>query len=386
MQENKNKNKNENLDQDVKTKLTPDIKIHTIPEKFLKNLPMIKVKKDGKGFLPGGKIKLVNKSLFILIGCALFFLIILALAGWFFVKSINQNKDNNLDLEVKQEQQDEELNLEIQDNNLAQVDICAADNCNACDKEQCLMFSESCRLEIVYEQCADNFNEQCVQEKCVESRAPSAGSGSLIELPVEDNLPEEEINTEPIDFVLAEDIDNDGLSYIEELIWQTDPEQVDTDGDGYLDGKEILSFYSPISATSETLEQANLVDNFVDEEYGFSFLYPKEFNLIQGESANVVIKATTTSEFFNILILDNTTELNNITDWFQEINPNIEFNKNKFVGNLEAVSTTDNLNFYTLLNNKIFVISYGPDFSGQINFMTTFKMMIKSFKFFDSPF
>jgi len=134
------------------------------------------------------------------------------------------------------------------------------------------------------------------------------------------------------------------------------------------------------------LEQANLVDNFVDEEYGFSFLYPKEFNLIQGESANVVIKATTTSEFFNILILDNTTELNNITDWFQEINPNIEFNKNKFVGNLEAVSTTDNLNFYTLLNNKIFVISYGPDFSGQINFMTTFKMMIKSFKFFDSPF
>ena len=186
MQENKNKNKNENLDQDVKTKLTPDIKIHTIPEKFLKNLPMIKVKKDGKGFLPGGKIKRVNKSLLILIGCALIFLIILALAGWFFVKSINQNKDNNLDLEVKQGQQDQQLNLESQDNNLAQVDVCAADNCNACDKEQCLMFSESCRLEIVYEQCADNFNEQCVQEKCVESRAPSAGSGSLIELPVEE--------------------------------------------------------------------------------------------------------------------------------------------------------------------------------------------------------
>ena len=90
MQENKNKNKNENLDQDVETKLTSEIKIHTMPEKFLKNLPMIKVKKDGKGFLPGGKIKLVNKSLFILIGCALFFLIILALAGWFFVKSIKK--------------------------------------------------------------------------------------------------------------------------------------------------------------------------------------------------------------------------------------------------------------------------------------------------------
>jgi len=377
MQENKNKNKNENLAQDVETKLTSEIKIHTMPEKFLKNLPMIKVKKDGKGFLPGGKIKRVNKSLLILIGCALIFLIILALAGWFFVKSINQNKDNNLDLEVKQGQQDQQLNLESQDNNLAQVDVCAADNCNACDKEQCLMFSESCRLEIVYEQCADNFNEQCVQEKCVEGKQ---------ELPVEDNLPEEEIEKEPIDFVLAEDIDNDGLSYIEELIWQTNSEQADTDGDSYLDGKEILSFYSPISATSETLEQAGLTNNFVSEEYGFSFLYPKEFNLIQGESANVVIKATTTSEFFNVLILDNTTELNNIADWFEEINPDIGFNKNKFVGNLEAVSTTDNLNFYALLNNKIFVISYGPDFSGQINFMTTFEMMIKSFKFFDSPF
>ncbi|MFH1456853.1 MAG: hypothetical protein ABIF17_01920 [Patescibacteria group bacterium] len=390
--------KNENLTEDTlsptKNKIENQIqkesvgvleaKIHTMPEKFLKNLSKVKVKKDGEGFLSGKKTKQVNKKFIILISSALIFLIILALVGWLFVKSISQNTDNNFNVEVKEGNEHNQINLN-NNNNADNVEVCGADNCSACDKEQCLMLVESCHSEIVYEMCGENFNEECVVEKCIQGKT---------ELPIEDNLfdeyteetqPQQE-EYEEINFVLAEDQDEDGLSYIEELIWKTNPEEADTDRDGYLDGKEVLNFYNPANEASQTLAQAGLVDNFIDEDQGFSFLYPKDFNLIQSESSNIAIQATTTSEFFNVLILENTTELNNIIDWFKEVNHGIEFNRNKFIGSEDAVSTLDNLNFYALIKNNIFVVSYGPDFSGQINFMTTFEMMVKSFKFFSSPF
>jgi hypothetical protein len=42
------------------------------------------------------------------------------------------------------------------------------------------------------------------------------------------------------------DSDNDGLMDWQETTWQTNPCQADTDGDGYLDGEEVASGYSPV--------------------------------------------------------------------------------------------------------------------------------------------
>jgi len=47
---------------------------------------------------------------------------------------------------------------------------------------------------------------------------------------------------------IALDSDNDGLSDNEENLYGTDPENPDTDGDGYSDGVEVKSGYSPIKA------------------------------------------------------------------------------------------------------------------------------------------
>jgi len=42
------------------------------------------------------------------------------------------------------------------------------------------------------------------------------------------------------------DSDNDGLMDWQETTWQTDPCRADTDGDGYVDGEEVASGYSPL--------------------------------------------------------------------------------------------------------------------------------------------
>ena len=44
---------------------------------------------------------------------------------------------------------------------------------------------------------------------------------------------------------LDSDSDNDGLNYYEEIIYNTNPDIADSDGDGFLDGEEVKSGYNP---------------------------------------------------------------------------------------------------------------------------------------------
>ncbi|MBT4349346.1 hypothetical protein HOD19_01025 [bacterium] len=68
-----------------------------------------------------------------------------------------------------------------------------------------------------YENCQENIETECdVTEGCIE------------------------------DPVTLLDIDNDGLTHQEELLFGTDPNNPDTDGDGYLDGEEVNNGYNPL--------------------------------------------------------------------------------------------------------------------------------------------
>lgn len=49
-----------------------------------------------------------------------------------------------------------------------------------------------------------------------------------------------------LSFELDNDWDNDGLTNREESYWDTDPNNPDTDGDGYLDGEEVASGHDPL--------------------------------------------------------------------------------------------------------------------------------------------
>lgn len=62
----------------------------------------------------------------------------------------------------------------------------------------------------------------------------------------------EEIIKERVGDEVFKDSDKDGISDYDEVnIYSTDPFNVDTDGDGFIDGNEILSGYDPLNAAAE---------------------------------------------------------------------------------------------------------------------------------------
>ncbi|MEK7194669.1 MAG: hypothetical protein AAB667_00170 [Patescibacteria group bacterium] len=61
------------------------------------------------------------------------------------------------------------------------------------------------------------------------------------------------------------DSDKDGLSDIEESYWNTDFQNSDSDGDGFLDGEEVVSGHDPLKpGPDDLLTQANLTEKVTD--------------------------------------------------------------------------------------------------------------------------
>lgn len=61
------------------------------------------------------------------------------------------------------------------------------------------------------------------------------------------------------------DSDKDGLSDLEESYWNTDFQNSDSDGDGFLDGEEVTSGHDPIKpGPDDLLAQSNLTEKITD--------------------------------------------------------------------------------------------------------------------------
>jgi len=69
--------------------------------------------------------------------------------------------------------------------------------------------------------------------------------------------------------VLDSDTDHDGLPDSEESYWDTDFENPDTDGDGFLDGEEVASRHDPtIPGPNDSLVDANLTEKVANLALG----------------------------------------------------------------------------------------------------------------------
>ncbi|MCX6745573.1 MAG: hypothetical protein NTX00_00975 [Candidatus Parcubacteria bacterium] len=344
---------------EAKPKFEP-YEIHVMPTKFHKYLG---VKRGGLG-----KIILIGLSiLFVLGGTALGALYYLNLLGpkpaAQPVLNLNQPVNVNLNQNVNQanananlnQNQNINANLNVNQNENLNVNLNANANAN---------FNANLNLN-------QNINQNANLNLNTNVNAPSAQ-------PV-------------ITYKSSLDSDSDGLTDVEEEIYGTEKRKPDTDGDGYLDGAEVINLFNPKVGGGALLETSGLVNKYSNPLFNYEILQPSIWLAKPNdESLREVIFQSSTGEYVEVLVADNPDKLD-LVQWYLLESPAADLNqlqKETTKNGYQALISADHLNYYlidTQNPDKVYVITYNIGDKKEVNFLTTFLMMKNSFKLISQP-
>jgi len=355
---------------------TQNVKVHAMPNKFLSNRGAKRT-----SALPGARTQPASgsgfkKSIIIGVIVGVIVLCLLGLGGWFLIKTIqtpapNPNLDSTtpafLENNVAEPESEPEPEPEPQE-------ICSADNCGACLPAQCNILEPDCHLE---DRClrygvSDGDYNQCPDYICLFG-------------PVEEDEEEEE-ESENQGLMPGPDSDSDLLTDVEEGVWAANPLKDDTDSDGYKDGEEIKNFYDP-SSPGRKLGDSGLINNFSNPDYGYTIYYPS-FWMIEGSESNPdrVRFKSSTGEFIQVIVQENYGGFLTAKEWYLTQNPNVSENELEeiLIGNWSGIQSPDKLNSYLVNNNYIYTITYNIGLKTELNYSTTYQVMLESFRLFES--
>lgn len=186
------------------------------------------------------------------------------------------------------------------------------------------------------------------------------------------------------------DTDNDGLTNVEETLYGTNPNNPDTDGDGYIDGErvqtdgtiigELVNLYDPTKAGAK-LEGSTLVKRVEDTAKTYSLLVPTSWTTNESSGLLVITPVQQTGEFFQVRAYDNTSN-QTPKQWYQTNNPQANVNNVRTMAfnGLEALISEDWSTVYYFHGTKVYGLTYTTGSLSQANYWTTFDMMMRSFQ------
>lgn len=184
-------------------------------------------------------------------------------------------------------------------------------------------------------------------------------------------------------FLPALDIDQDKLTDVEEELYGTELRKPDTDGDGFLDGDEVMNLYSPLLAGNNFLKDSPAVNAYTNEEFAFDLLYPSSWLAKATDASKREIMFTSaTGEYFTLNIFDDADNAS-LSQWVLDNQPGINANElisGKTRSGLQMLTSPDGMLafIYAPTQSRIYQLKYIPGTVQRLNFLTTFVMMSKS--------
>jgi len=175
----------------------------------------------------------------------------------------------------------------------------------------------------------------------------------------------------------SKDTDEDGLTDSEEAVYQTKVNVKDTDGDSYYDGAEVAAGFDPAKGSGAKLADSTAMKAYSNSSAGYSAFYPAGWAAgATGEGGSDVLFTSTTGEFIQISVQENTARLP-VLDWYLSQSPAIDQTKVStiVINGKSAVLSPDNLNVYIGDGGRIIILTYNPGTKTQISFNSTFKYM-----------
>ncbi|MCX6744249.1 MAG: hypothetical protein NTX82_01860 [Candidatus Parcubacteria bacterium] len=188
-----------------------------------------------------------------------------------------------------------------------------------------------------------------------------------------------------INYITSADADLDRLTDTEEDLYTTEKRKPDTDGDGYLDGDELVGGYNPKEGGGAALATSGLVNKYSNPLFNYEILYPKDFLAKPTDSSlNEVIFQSSTEEYFAVSVEDNP-EQTDLVNWYLAQSPGADLNSLEKITTKKgytALISPDKLTYYLQVSdklNQVFMISYNIGTLKEVNFLTTLQMMVNSF-------
>ncbi len=180
------------------------------------------------------------------------------------------------------------------------------------------------------------------------------------------------------------DTDQDGLTDIEEtLLYSTNKNEFDTDGDGYSDKQELLNLYNPSGLAPIRLIDSGNVKDFENKNYKYKIYYPTKWKVksLDGSEKEVLFTSTT-GEFIEVIVTENTKNLS-LDEWFKQNFGEQVFKtvlRVKTKSGLVGLRSLDRRTVYFARGKYIFAITHNIGTKKQMDYGVTFEMMVKSFR------
>lgn len=214
------------------------------------------------------------------------------------------------------------------------------------------------------------------------------GINELITPPADNDLtdlaatstPEEIEQNLTTGFVAGLDSDNDALTNAEEILIGTATSTPDTDGDGYLDGAEILNLYDPAGPGKLTANPN--IAFYENATFNYSVLYPKVWTVTVNGGDDSIMFRTTDNQFLQIIVQLNIGQ-EPLDQWYlNQLGAETINDSDRLSGaNWQGVKSSDGLSLYLMdpQQEYIFTLAYNPGESNILEYQNIFNMMIRSF-------
>ena len=206
---------------------------------------------------------------------------------------------------------------------------------------------------------------------------------SMIILP---EAPEEETPVEVIEeetvILPAPDTDADKLTDREELVYGTSPAIADSDLDGYDDGSEVLSLYSPARGSGVLLQTDSQFAQYENSDFHYSTLYPKGFTPLPlvTDSSKDIIFTTDRNESILVSVQENKDNLD-VKAWIESLavvaDTSLIF-EFKTKGGLQAAGLMNKTAYYLRSKNSSFIYVFSYTAQEEYTYLTTLRMMVES--------
>ncbi len=194
----------------------------------------------------------------------------------------------------------------------------------------------------------------------------------------------ENVTEEDLILHIGDDKDSDGLNDTEEDILGSSSSTEDTDGDGYLDGAEVINLYNPTGVGK--LSANPKIAIYENKTFSYDLLYPLIWSTsVNGGDDSLMFK-TNDNQFVQIIVQPNVNK-QTLDDWYMEQLGILIINDSDRISsaNWQGIKSPDGLNVY-LMNKKenyIFSLTYNPGTSNILEYLNIFQAMVKSFNLKD---